>query len=172
MSRITQHDYQAIKEQFRLISVALVEAGKKFEALRERAEQAERDRDVLQKFLESTVCGLETGRIVSSADLTEHQLVEAQAKNRWFVAPTGLAWAMVPWTLTTPNDRAREHGWDNIDKALPMRYTSDDCKPASGGDTLDDGHGNQWRKCGPNCTLDVVRPGEVQCEGECKEVKP
>lgn len=39
-------------------------------------------------------------------------------------------------------------------------------------DTLDDGHGNRWDKCGPGCTLHVVRPGKVQCEGECKEVKP
>lgn len=29
---------------------------------------------------------------------------------------------------------------------------------------VEDGFGSQWLKCGPGCTLHVVRPGKVQCE--------
>lgn len=28
---------------------------------------------------------------------------------------------------------------------------------------VQDGHGTIWIKCGPNCDLQVVRPGKVQC---------
>lgn len=34
---------------------------------------------------------------------------------------------------------------------------------------VDDGFGNQWRKCSrPDCSLAVVRPGKVDCNGECE----
>lgn len=29
-----------------------------------------------------------------------------------------------------------------------------------------DGYGNQWEKCGPECDMEVVRPGKVQCSCE------
>ncbi len=29
--------------------------------------------------------------------------------------------------------------------------------------TVEDGMGGVWSKCGPDCTLEVVRPGKVQC---------
>ncbi len=61
-----------------------------------------------QVFLESTVYGHDQGRIVSSNDLTQHQIAEAQATGRWFVAPNGLGWALLPWNLTTDKDRQRE----------------------------------------------------------------
>lgn len=87
----------------------------------------ERDRarqdDKATAFLESTVYGHDTGRIVCSADLTEHQIAEAQVTGRFYVAPSGLGWALLPWSLTTDKDRAREHGWDNINKAIPPTYT-------------------------------------------------
>lgn len=28
---------------------------------------------------------------------------------------------------------------------------------------IEDGRGNSWTKCSRNCWLEVVRPGEVQC---------
>lgn len=31
---------------------------------------------------------------------------------------------------------------------------------------LDDGFGNQWEKCGPDCCLEIVRPGKGQCEAD------
>jgi hypothetical protein len=31
---------------------------------------------------------------------------------------------------------------------------------------LDDGFGNRWQKCGPDCCLEIVRPGKVQCSTE------
>lgn len=30
---------------------------------------------------------------------------------------------------------------------------------------LDDGFGNAWAKCGPECDMQIVRPGKVQCSG-------
>lgn len=30
-------------------------------------------------------------------------------------------------------------------------------------EVLDDGFGNRWVKCGPDCKLEIVRPGKVQC---------
>lgn len=30
-------------------------------------------------------------------------------------------------------------------------------------DAVDDGFGNRWARCGPDCDLQVVRPGSVQC---------
>lgn len=33
-------------------------------------------------------------------------------------------------------------------------------------DFLDDGFGNRWEKCGPDCCLEIVRPGKVQCEAD------
>ncbi len=51
----------------------------------------------------------ENCRIVSSGDLTYHQIVEARACNRFYVEPGGgLGWALLPWDLTTEKDRHRE----------------------------------------------------------------
>lgn len=48
-------------------------------------------------------------RIVSSGDLTEIQIAEAQACGRFYVEPGGgLGWALLPWSLTTTKDRDRE----------------------------------------------------------------
>ena len=48
-------------------------------------------------------------RLVSSGDLTTHQISEAQANGTfWVDEPTGLGFALVPWELTTNKDRARE----------------------------------------------------------------
>jgi hypothetical protein len=30
-------------------------------------------------------------------------------------------------------------------------------------DCIADGFGNEWLKCGPDCDMEVVRPGKVQC---------
>jgi len=51
----------------------------------------------------------ENCRIVSSGDLTNLQIAEAQASGKFFVdASNGFGWALVPWELTTSKDRARE----------------------------------------------------------------
>lgn len=31
-------------------------------------------------------------------------------------------------------------------------------------DYIEDGHGNSWPKCKPDCRMQVVRPGKVQCD--------
>jgi len=31
-------------------------------------------------------------------------------------------------------------------------------------DEIDDGFGNVWVLCKPDCRLEVVRPGKVQCD--------
>lgn len=54
-------------------------------------------------------CSYGEHRIVSSGDLTPHQISEAQAKGLFFVDEnTGMGWALVPWRLTTIKDRERE----------------------------------------------------------------
>lgn len=30
-------------------------------------------------------------------------------------------------------------------------------------DTIEDGHGNSWQKCGKRCWLEVIGVGKVQC---------
>jgi len=35
--------------------------------------------------------------------------------------------------------------------------------------TISDGTGNEWARCMPNCGLEVVRPGKVQCYCDDKE---
>jgi hypothetical protein len=35
-----------------------------------------------------------------------------------------------------------------------------------------DGHGNEWAKCGPDCDMEVVRVGKVQCSCREQQVKP
>lgn len=35
--------------------------------------------------------------------------------------------------------------------------------------TISDGLGSEWPKCMPNCGLEVVRPGKVQCHCDDKE---
>lgn len=39
---------------------------------------------------------------------------------------------------------------------------------AVGQRVLDDGFGNVWEKCEkPDCALEIVRPGKVQCDHDC-----
>jgi hypothetical protein len=35
-----------------------------------------------------------------------------------------------------------------------------------------DGHGNEWAKCGPDCDMEVVRVGKVQCSCREQQVNP
>lgn len=48
------------------------------------------------------------GRVVCSGDLTEFQIAEARASNNFYVNDRGFGFAMVPWNLTTRQDRERE----------------------------------------------------------------
>jgi hypothetical protein len=34
---------------------------------------------------------------------------------------------------------------------------------------VSDGHGNEWMRCGPDCDMEVVRVGKVQCS--CRELE-
>lgn len=47
-------------------------------------------------------------------------------------------------------------------KLAELRSAVESAMPAS---TIEDGHGNGWKLCGPGCDLEVVRPGKVQCSG-------
>jgi len=41
------------------------------------------------------------------------------------------------------------------------------------GDRIDDGFGNVWELCGPDCELEIVRPGKVQCgKADCPTKPP
>lgn len=65
-----------------------------------------------------------TGRIVSSGDLTEIQIVEFRAYGSFYIDDeTGLGWADVSWELTTDKDRKREFDYFTENKKhtlLPM----------------------------------------------------
>lgn len=50
----------------------------------------------------------EGGRVVSTNDLTVHQISEARFLNKDWVDSWGLGWAILPWHLTTDKDRDRE----------------------------------------------------------------
>jgi hypothetical protein len=59
-------------------------------------------------FLKRTTSNA-NARIVSSGDLTNLQIAEAQACGRFYVEPGGgLGWALLPFALTTAKDRKRE----------------------------------------------------------------
>jgi len=65
---------------------------------------------------------------------------------------------------------------DSTLKTFQYRISPDEyaaltrCTPASReGATIDDGHGSRWPKCGPGCSLHIVRPGKVQCDQDCAE---
>ena len=47
-------------------------------------------------------------------------------------------------------------------KLAELRTAVEAAMPVS---TIEDGHGNGWKLCGPGCDLEVVRPGKVQCSG-------
>ena len=51
------------------------------------------------------------GRIVSSNDLNAFQISESQAKGVFWVCQRGFGWAILPWSLTTDKDRARERSY-------------------------------------------------------------
>ena len=58
------------------------------------------------EFMKNFVNGY---RIVSTGDLTEFQILEAQSEKRIYVEPNGgLGWVALPWDLTTTKDRDRE----------------------------------------------------------------
>lgn len=48
-------------------------------------------------------------RIVSTGDLHELQIAEAQVESRMYVEPNGgLGWVALPWELSTVKDKDRE----------------------------------------------------------------
>ena len=48
-------------------------------------------------------------RIVSTGDLTDFQISNAQVEGRMYVEPNGgLGWVALPWELTTSKDLSRE----------------------------------------------------------------
>lgn len=58
--------------------------------------------DFMKKFIDGH-------RIVSSGDLTDFQISNAQVEDRMYVEPNGgLGWVALPWDLTTTKDKQRE----------------------------------------------------------------
>lgn len=49
-------------------------------------------------------------RIVCTGDLTEFQIIEARVEDRMWVNNDGIGFVLLPWTLSTPKDKARERG--------------------------------------------------------------
>lgn len=50
----------------------------------------------------------ENSRIVCSGDLSVHQIAEAQASGKFFIASSGMGFVLLPFELTTTKDRQRE----------------------------------------------------------------
>jgi hypothetical protein len=48
------------------------------------------------------------GRIVSTNDLSEHQIAEASTAGLLYIDGAGFGWAFLSWNLTTKKDRERE----------------------------------------------------------------
>lgn len=58
--------------------------------------------DFMKKFVDGH-------RIVSTGDLTNFQISNAQVEDRIYVEPNGgLGWVALPWDLTTAKDKQRE----------------------------------------------------------------
>ena len=58
--------------------------------------------DFLKKFVNNH-------RIVSTGDLTEFQISNAQVEKRIYFEPNGgLGWVALPWDLSTKKDKERE----------------------------------------------------------------
>ena len=58
--------------------------------------------DFMKKFVDGH-------RIVSTGDLTDFQISNAQVEDRMYVEPNGgLGWVALPWDLTTTKDKQRE----------------------------------------------------------------
>ena len=49
-----------------------------------------------------------------------------------------------------------------------ITFWADGVDPGDG-EYVSDGHGNKWLKCGPDCDMEVVHIGEVQCS--CRELE-
>lgn len=54
------------------------------------------------------MCATGNGRVVGTADLTEHQLAEARKAGFLHVDEAGLGYVFLPWNFTTSKDRKRE----------------------------------------------------------------
>lgn len=59
----------------------------------------------------------------------------------------------------------------------PCGGSAEGTLPAPKDDTIDDGFGNAWVRCGSDCDMHVVRPGKAQCNAggvNCptKEARP
>jgi hypothetical protein len=61
---------------------------------------------LLEDLLDKAAKG--EGRIISTGDLTQLQIVEAQRTNNMFVDENGLGFVLLPWALTTDKDIQRE----------------------------------------------------------------
>lgn len=73
-----------------------------------RIAELEKQFTALLRFLKRCSEGY---RIVSSGDLSEWQIAEAQARKLFYIEPGGgLGWALLPWSLTTANDEQRTRG--------------------------------------------------------------
>lgn len=62
----------------------------------------------MSKTADEFLKSIEGGRIVSSADLNEHQIIEAKANNKFYVDDHGYGYAILPWGLKTDKDDERE----------------------------------------------------------------
>ena len=72
-------------------------------------------------------CREGAGRIVSSGDLCELAISEAQSKGLFFDDDDGFGFAFLPWELTTDKDREREKSFSeaNGNELMALRAMQD-----------------------------------------------
>jgi hypothetical protein len=51
-----------------------------------------------------------------------------------------------------------------VQQFVPCPDCNAPAQPRLTDEILDDGFGSTWKKCGPKCRMNIVRPGKVQCD--------
>jgi len=138
-----RHERSMNPEQDEYKHEVLGRAASEIEALRERAEQAERDRDEARKEVVRVRGALNQIAWPASQGLRLETIESLQHIARDTLAILWAPSAIAALTRCTPASRE--------------------------GATIDDGTGSRWTKCSPKCSLRVVRPGKVQCNRDCAE---
>jgi hypothetical protein len=106
----------------------------------------------LRDWAESLDCA-DVPLVNGAADALEAQTTESRrlsAENSRYREALTIIW------MDTANTTNEEHRLARIAReALDTASTRRE---------LDDGCGNRWPLCSPDCKLEIVRPGKVQCE--------
>lgn len=68
-----------------------------------------------------------------------------------------------PSTILQPDFRVSTRKY-SVEREAKWRLGDTTTVDYDGRGEIDDGFGTQWFKCGPDCGMEIVRPGKVQCD--------